>query len=312
MIPDLNSVLEGAVSEDSAAKPNEKDKKPEGRWALFTGIGTFLLYFFGYLALRFHLSVLGIDTGLSVLDERYLFTGAQFLVYLVTSLPLALFFVFVARWLGRRFFRRFLHRPAHAIILGIVLSAVLIQFVMRQCLPFTGLLFRSRLPEPEWMQALLLDDTGALQPLYFTVLLAFILGQIWTLFQDARWKTWSWPAPNWVLALFVLIQFLLLPVTFGILIENQNVPKVTTMDGKEMLKSNVQAWRVWEAKDSVTFFVRRWDKDRETRRALLTLDKKNIEKTEISGQDHLLRALYPWPGVVRNGDLSNLGSDKNR
>jgi hypothetical protein len=44
----------------------EKEKKPEGRWALFTGVGSFVLYLFGYLSLRFHLSVLGVDTGLSV------------------------------------------------------------------------------------------------------------------------------------------------------------------------------------------------------------------------------------------------------
>ena len=71
---------------------------------------------------------------------------------------------------------------------------------------------------------------------------------------------------------------------------------VTTIDGKEMLKSDVQAWRVWEGKDSVTFFVRRWDKDHETQRSLLTLDKESIEKTEISGYDRVLRLLYRWPG----------------
>jgi hypothetical protein len=88
----------------------------------------------------------------------------------------------------------------------------------------------------------------------------------------------------------------MLPVTFGVLIVNREVPRVTTIDGKEMLKSDVQAWRLWEGKDSVTFFVRRWNKDQETQRTLLTLDKERIEKTEISGYDRVLRLLYGWPG----------------
>ena len=90
------------MPENPSTKESEKEKKPEGSWALFTGIGSFLLYLFGYLSLRFHLSVLGVDTGLSVLDERYLFAGAQFLVYLLTSFPVAVVFLVIAGWLLRR------------------------------------------------------------------------------------------------------------------------------------------------------------------------------------------------------------------
>ena len=54
----------------------------------YTVIGSFLLYVIGYLTLRFHLTVLGIGTDLAVLDERYVFTGARFLVYLVSSVPM--------------------------------------------------------------------------------------------------------------------------------------------------------------------------------------------------------------------------------
>jgi hypothetical protein len=298
MVTAINTTLDGIVSENPSAKENGKEKKSEGRWALFTAIGSFILYLFGYLSLRFHLSVLGVDTGLSVLDERYLFAGAQFLVYLLTSFPIALIFLLIARWLLRRLRPAFLRRPESMIISGIVVSIVLIQFVIRQCLRFTNLLLRRELPPPAWVQALLLDDTGALQPLYFSALLAAILGLAWllVLVEATRQERWRRPLLDWILAVLVLIQFLLLPVTFGILIENQQVPRVTTIDGEEMLKSDVQAWRVWEGKDSVTFFVRRWDKGHETQRTLLTLDKESIEKTEISGYDRVLRLLYGWPG----------------
>jgi len=284
----------------------EKEKKTEGRWALFTGVGSFVLYVFGYLSLRFHLSVLGVDTGLSVLDERYLFAGAQFLVYLVTSIPEALVLVVVVlalRWLVRRVGPGFLRSERHQILFGNVFSLLLIQFVMRQCLPFNNLLLRrDGLPQPDWMQALLLDDTGILQPLYFSALVACVLGLAWLLFQVSRRETWPWPVPTCIFAFLVLVQFLMLPVNFGILVENQDMPRVTTIEGKEKLKPDVQAWRVWEGKDSVTFFVRRWDgKSCETERTLLTLENKRIEKTEISGYDRVLRLLYRWPGEVVSG-----------
>src|SRR6478672_5180372 len=59
-----------------------------GSWASISALGSFVLYLFGYLALRFHLTTLGIGTDLAVLDERYLFTGAKFLVYLAATIPI--------------------------------------------------------------------------------------------------------------------------------------------------------------------------------------------------------------------------------
>jgi hypothetical protein len=284
------------MPETPTEKESEKGKKPQGLLALLTGVGSVLLYFFGYLSLRFHLSVLGVDTDLAVLDERYLFAGAQFLVYLVTSVPVALFFLFIARWVWRCFHPRFLGSPERMIISGIALSIILIQSVERRCLPFTNLLLGGRLPAPGWVQELLLDERGALQSLYFSALLACILGLAWLLIAASGTKIRSWSVPSWALAGLVVIQFLLLPVTFGILIENRTVPRVTTMEGKEPLNSDVQAWRVWEGKDSVTFFVRRWDATHETQRTLLTLNKEDIKKTEITGNDPLLRLIYGWPG----------------
>jgi hypothetical protein len=78
---------------NKALKPDgesEKKPKPETRWALLTAVGSFVLYLFGYLTLRFRLSTFGIATDLAVLDERYLFAGAQFLVYFLTAIPIVL------------------------------------------------------------------------------------------------------------------------------------------------------------------------------------------------------------------------------
>ena len=65
----------------------EKIKGLGTNWTAYATIGSFVLYLLGYLTLRFHLSILGIGTDLAVLDERYLFTGARFIVYLVSSVP---------------------------------------------------------------------------------------------------------------------------------------------------------------------------------------------------------------------------------
>ena len=58
-----------------------------GNWTKYSVVGSFVLYLFGYLAVRFHLTAIGIGTDLAVLDERYLFAGARFFVYLVSSVP---------------------------------------------------------------------------------------------------------------------------------------------------------------------------------------------------------------------------------
>ena len=51
-----------------------------GSWASYSALGSFALYVAGYLALRFHLTALGVGTDLAVLDERYVFTGARFVI----------------------------------------------------------------------------------------------------------------------------------------------------------------------------------------------------------------------------------------
>jgi hypothetical protein len=295
------------MTETPSAKPDEKPFKPEARWALFAGFGSFLLYLFGYLTLRFHLGVLGVDTGLSVLDERYLFAGAQFLVYLLTSVPIALVFVFFARQVLRKTRPRFLIEPHKMVLFGIAVSIVLIQFVMRQCLPLMNLLLlRDPLPGRSWVQAILLDGNGGLQSLYFSALLAVVMCLAWLLLAANRGPVKPPFLFSATLAGLVLIQFLLLPVNFGILIVDQNVPRVATINGKDPLQSNTQAWRIWEAADSVTFLVRRWNKHCETR-TLLTLDKQSVKQSEIQMYDPLIKRLHRWPSDAHPASVDDNG-----
>lgn len=63
------------------------------KWSVVTAIASFGVYVLGYLALRFQLTALGIGTDLELVDERYLFEGAKFLVYLVATIPLVVLIV---------------------------------------------------------------------------------------------------------------------------------------------------------------------------------------------------------------------------
>jgi len=71
-----------------------------GRWTAYAAFGSFLLYLFGYLTLRFQLSTFGVATNLDIFDEKYLFAGCRFLVYLVSSVPNILIVVLILAALG--------------------------------------------------------------------------------------------------------------------------------------------------------------------------------------------------------------------
>ena len=285
-----------AASTDLIHGSKEEGKKPDWRWALFTTLGSFFLYLFGYLSLRFHLSTFGVATDLALLDERYLFAGAQFLVYFLCSIPIVLLFTLPFYWLLRRLFKAVVERwwrtPNRLLISGVVISVVLIQFLIRQCLLFAdNLLLRERLPQPDWFAFLLLDESGGLQSVYFSGLVALVFALVVILWIANQLPARPSPIWNGLLVLLILIQFLLLPVTFGILIANKDVPRVTTLNGKELLKPNEEGWRIWEGSDGVTFLVRTREKGSSKKR-LVTIDKKKIEKTEIAGYDRVLRLLY--------------------
>jgi hypothetical protein len=293
------------VLEDVKAMANithgssEEGKKPDWRWALFTTLGTFFLYLFGYLSLRFHLSTFGVSTDIAVLDDRYLFAGAQFLVYFVCSIPIVLLFALPLYGLLRRVLARasarWLPTPNRVLVAAVVVSVVLLQVVIRQCLPFAdNLLLQKSFPQQGqsgWFGFLLLQENQALPSLYFSGLVAAAFGLFAVLWianhQPVR------PSPLWsgLLGLLIVIHFLLLPVTFGILIADQYVPRVTTLNGKEILKPNERAWRIWEGQDQVTFLVRTWEKGA-SQKEMVTMDKKRIEKVEISSYEQILKQLY--------------------
>jgi hypothetical protein len=278
----------------------ERVKALGGEWTKYSVVGSFLLYVVGYLALRFHLTAIGIGTDLAVLDERYLFTGARFLVYLVSSVPNILLValpVALIAWLASRLLPQatragvsaWAKEPARLAVFGIVFAVITIQFVMRQCFLFSNLLLAPNLPpEPAWLVALLLDDR--LMPLYFSALVAGCVVSLAILVALRRPDAERPPAVTTrLLAFLAAVQLLLLPVNYGVLIVDKTLPRVAAL-GEEPLAGGDEAWVVWEGTDGVTFLVRSQDQKR-----LVTLPRAKVTRTEILGFDRILPRLFSAP-----------------
>src|SRR5712691_3993403 len=157
-----------------------------GKWTAYGAFGSFLLYLLGYLTLRFQLSTYGVATNLDIFDEKYLFAGCRFVVYLVSALPIlllialvlaAIFYLPYRLWPGaskqrvEQWVTNWAAHPNRLPLVGILLAVALIQFVMRNCFVYGSLLLKDRLPENEWINNILLTSVGN-RSLYFTGLLA--------------------------------------------------------------------------------------------------------------------------------------------
>ncbi len=278
-----------------------------GNWTTVTLVGGFLLYVVGYLALRFHLTALGVGTDLAVLDERYLFTGARFIVYLVSTVPSVVLLALIVAalvYLPYRALPTMLQertagwvrglvtpwsQPTRLAVLGICFAVVMIQFFMRDCFELSNLLLRPNLPGSRLVGWLLRPDEGRIA-LFFTGLVAgcLVSGAV-LLAVGGRPQV-----PRWLvglLAFLVAVQWLLVAVNYGYLVLDNSLPRVVTLDGKEPLAPNVAAWLVWEGKDGMTYLLRTAD-GAHARKSLVTIGRAKVEKIEIVAYDPILPALF--------------------
>jgi hypothetical protein len=310
---------------DAVEQLAEKAKALVGNWPTYTALGSFALYVLGYLTLRYHLTALGVGTDLAVLDERYVFSGAKFLVYLVSCVPivvlLSLMLIAIALVItavgylpyrlmaasvqanvGKRV-RAATRRiqgwwdvPGRLALAGIVVSVALIQFVMRQCFLFSNLLLAQGLPEPHWLGSLLLG-AEELRTLYFTGLVIGTAAAAGLLFGARSRKTQTSMSRFLIglLALLVVIQSLLLPVNYGMLIADKILPRVTTLGGQEPLKDGQQAWLVWEGNEGAHYLVQTLGPNGEARK-LVTLPRKDVTRTEIVKYDSILQCIFSEGG----------------
>jgi hypothetical protein len=283
--------------EDLLHAVNERIKAAGADWTKYTVVGSFLLYMVGYLALRFHLTALGIGTDLAVLDERYLFAGARFLVYMVTTVPSLLLMALPALLLAWALHRllpagpqeraaAWLMQPARLAGFGLLFALIMIQFVMRQCFLFSNLLLADRLPT-SWLVSLLLDLSDRAMGFYFAAIVAACvptLVVLWAL--QGQTLSGGTRLARTLLCFLAAVQVLMLPINFGVLIADKSLARLAAVGDKPLAESE-QAWLVWEGKDGVTYLLC----NRE-RRVLLTLPRSEVKRIEILGFDKILPVLH--------------------
>jgi len=274
-----------------------------GRWTAYAAFGSFLLYLFGYLTLRFQLSTFGVATNLDIFDEKYLFAGCRFLVYLVSSVPNILIVVLILAALGyipyrliplsvkealRKRIADWSAKPIHLPLLGIVLAVVFIQFASRKCFVFGNVLLRKYLPD-EWLSSVLLTNEAKLS-LYFSALLAgtLLTGGILLLIQ--RGGASITPLSRILTALLIFlfaVEFLLLPANYGVLVSTQELPRIVEGGGPENSPAGLTSWLVWESKDALIYFVR----GPEDQRMLVTVPRKDT-RISVVAYDNIFCVLF--------------------
>jgi len=265
-----------------------------GRWTAYAAFGSFLLYLFGYLTLRFQLSTFGVATNLDIFDEKYLFAGCRFLVYLVSSVPNILIVVLILAALGyipyrliplsvkealRKRIADWSAKPIHLPLLGIVLAVVFIQFASRKCFVFGNVLLRKHLPD-EWLSSVLLTNEARLS-LYFSALLAgtLLTGVILLLIQHGGASINPLSRILTVLLIFLFaVEFLLLPANYGVLVSTQELPRIVEGGGAGNSPAGLTSWLVWESKDALIYFVR----GPEDQRMLVTVPRKDTRISVVA------------------------------
>ncbi|HEY6339780.1 MAG TPA: hypothetical protein VIW68_14915 [Candidatus Sulfotelmatobacter sp.] len=274
-----------------------------GKWTAYAALGSFLLYLLGYLTFRFQLSTYGVATDLDLFDEKYLFAGCRFVVYLVSAVPniLILFLILAAiaylpyKLLPMSLKQSMKHRaaswcaePLHLPLLGVVLAVALIQFVLRKCFSLGNLLLRGQLPDG-WASSVLLASDGILS-VYFMGLVAGTLLTGFILFYGLQRESATTAAARFwvgVLAFLLAVEFLLLPVNYGVLISTQQLPRVSELSTNEKPATGQRNWLIWDSKDALTYFVR----DAQDQRMIVTVPRKDA-KVRIVAYDDIFCVLF--------------------
>jgi hypothetical protein len=262
-----------------------------GETTRMAGAISLLLYATGYLIVRFHLTTLGLGVDLSVIDERYLFAGARFVIYLLTVIPsLLLMALFLAplllvvavvmrqvlRSLGQRpqaWLAELGSNPWWLTIVGLVVGVLSIQLVMKNCLALTYILLKDPAPQTcRWLGWLL---EGPEHMALFFMGLLLLTGL--TALSVIRLYALGGPsaalvAARRVLLLILGIQLMLLPVNFGVLVVDKKLPRIEPPPELQ-LPSGAWAWLAWEGREGLTVLV---ETSTGPQRELVTLKRERL------------------------------------
>ena len=91
----------------------------------------------------------------------------------------------------------------------------------------------------------------------------------------------------WILVFLVAVEFLLLPVNYGVLISTQQLPRVAGLSSDDKAAAEQRDWLVWDSKDAITYFVR----DSRDQRMLVTIPRKDA-RVEIVDYNDIFCVLF--------------------
>lgn len=274
------------------------------KWTGYAAVGSFLLYLFGYLALRFQLSFYGVDTNIDAFDEKYLFAGCSFVVYLVSTVPSVLILALVLmvilylpykltpvgfRSRVKGWLLQWAANPLHMPVLGIVFAVLFIQLVERVCVVLTGNVLLAKSLPKIWIANVLLSNQGRLA-LFFAGLTSgtMITGAVlFYVLEHQTVQNGLSRALVWLLGFLFAVEILFLPVNYGILISTQLLPRVAEISADKPLSNGSVSWLVWDSKDALTYLVR----DSGDQRMLVTVPSKDAV-VRILGYDNIICVLF--------------------
>jgi len=303
--------------DDLMQRLGERVKALAGSWPNYATLGGVVLYLLGYLTLRFHLTALGVGFDTTVVDERYLFTGARCVVYLVSLVPNVVLLALILGalvWLPTRLLPKrarggfaarsgpiigWMGQPQRLALIGIAFAVFMIQFWMRDCFELSNLLLRDRLPYDNRLAVWLARNDGSGMALYFTWLVAgcmisgIVLLAVLRPPADGDGDGAGVLRP--LLGFLVAVQFLLLPVNYGYLVVDKDLPRVASLDGSTALPAGTRAWLVWNGKDGITFLLRKDDGARN----LIFVKRDEVKRVDIVANDPIVHTLYSPAGAKR-------------
>ncbi len=177
---------------------------------------------------------------------------------------------------------------------GIVFAVVMIQFVMRKCFLFGNLLLAATLPGAGWLRVLLLSPDEGLRSIYFAGLVAACALSCGVLLgvKGKEPETVLSHFLRGLLAFLTVVQLLLLPINYGVLIiGNTPMPRVAALSNQQNLTPGQAAWLIWEGKEGITYLIRNKG-NQEPQKVLVTFPRKDINKIEIIAYDPILSTLF--------------------
>jgi hypothetical protein len=163
---------------------------------------------------------------------------------------------------------------------GAIFAVLFIQLVERKCFQFmNSQLVQRSLEGDDWLRKVLLDPSPKREALFFAILVAGVAATGWLLLQ-ARSQKLARPFLVAVLVFLFAVEFLLLPVNYGVIVSTKQLPRVKSFVPAE-------AWLVWEGKDKTTFLVA------EGERRLVIVPNDQVKTLEITGVDNIFQRLFP-------------------